>query len=194
MLGLRKLCVFSTQCCLTSDIPSTDFPELKNPNTNETITTLAKSSASVRKNEEILALTLTIIESASMEIGEKFLIYPSGLLNSKRKSKDNCVYAGNLEVQGNNVINDILLPSEENGTGKRHFMIKFRKGIWYLDQNKYFIKDMGEGLGTFIRLDRPFKLQNLNIVSFGDSHMIVSLDGNFVSLRFIQGPKTDYKT
>jgi hypothetical protein len=53
---------------------------------------------------------------------------------------------------------------------------------------------MGEGLGTFIRLDRPFKLQNLNIVSFGDSHMIVSLDGNFVSLRFIQGPKTDYKT
>jgi hypothetical protein len=76
-----------------------------------------------------LALTLAIIESASMSIGEKFLIYPTGLLNSKRKSKDNCVYAGNLEIQGNNVINDILLPNEENGTGKRHFMIKFHKGI-----------------------------------------------------------------
>lgn len=194
MLGLRKLCVIPKQCCLNTDNPSSDFADIKNPHTNETITTLAKSSASVRKNEEISVLTLSVIESASMSIGQKFIIHPSGLLNSKRKAKDNCVYAGNIEIQGNSILNDIVLPSEENGTGKRHFMIKYQKGKCNIDHNKYFIKDMGEGLGTFIRLDRPFKLQNLNIVSFGDSHMIVNLDNSFISLRFIQGPKTDYKT
>ena len=52
---------------------------------------------------------------------------------------------------------------------------------------------MGEGLGTFIKLDREYKLQNMNIISFGDSHMVIHLDNMFINLRFIQGPKTDYK-
>ena len=33
---------------------------------------------------------------------------------------DKLTYAGNLENQGNSIINDIILPAEENGTGKRH--------------------------------------------------------------------------
>ena len=64
-----------------------------------------------------------------MTNGQEYEIYPKGLKNSKRKSKDNCVYAGTLEKQRNLVINDILLSSEEKGTGKRHFMIKYNQGI-----------------------------------------------------------------
>lgn len=52
---------------------------------------------------------------------------------------------------------------------------------------------MGEGMGTFIRVDFPIKLKSSYIVSFGDSHMIVQLDKEVLTLRFIEGPKTDFK-
>jgi hypothetical protein len=90
--------------------------------------TLAKTSNSNRKTEEMPILTLSVIETSQMTLGEKFTIHPSGLVNSKRKSKDNCVYAGNTKALGSNIINDILLPEDENGTGKRHFLIKYHKG------------------------------------------------------------------
>ena len=63
-----------------------------------------------------------------MNLGQEYVIYPDGLKLSKRKNKDNCVYGGSLEKQGKTVINDILLPVEEKGVGKRHFMIKYNKG------------------------------------------------------------------
>ena len=155
--------------------------------------TMARSSNTNRKPEETLILNLPVIETNHMILGQTFTITPSGLLESKRKSKDNCVYAGTLASKNSNIINDIILPEEENGSGKRHFVIKYLKGQSYLDKNRYFIKDMGEGLGTFIKLEREYKLQNMNIISFGDSHMVMHIDGLFINLRFIQGPKTDYK-
>ena len=51
---------------------------------------------------------------------------------------------------------------------------------------------MGEGKGTFIRIDQPLKLKSSYVVSFGESHMIINLDNSLVSLRFIEGPKMDY--
>ena len=155
--------------------------------------TLARSSNSKKKSAEIQILTLSVIETSHMTLGQTFTITPSGLLSSKRKSKDNCVYAGTLVGQNSKIVNDIVLPEEENGSGKRHFLIKYSRGQSYLEKNKYFIKDMGEGLGTFIRLDTEHRLQNMNIVSFGDSHMVIHIDNSFINLRFIQGPKTDYK-
>lgn len=55
------------------------------------------------------------------------------------------------------------------------------------------IKDMGEGMGTFIRLDKPLKLQNNFIISFGESHVIVQFEGTQLNLRFIDGPRTEEK-
>ena len=90
--------------------------------------TLARSSNTNRKPEEILILNLSVIETSHMTLGQTFTITPSGLLSSKRKSKDNCIYAGTLASQNSNIINDIILPEEENGSGKRHFVIKYLKG------------------------------------------------------------------
>ena len=53
---------------------------------------------------------------------------------------------------------------------------------------------MGDGLGTFIKVNQPLKLRNMNVVSFGDSHMVVNVDGNLLSLRFIAGPSTDFRS
>ena len=142
---------------------------------------------------EILKLSLTVIDSVKMIIGSQYEIFPYGLKSSQRNLKDGCVYAGSLERSGNLKINDIILPEGEKGVGKRHFMIQFVKGEFYIDKGAYMIKDMGEGMGTFIRLDRPLKLQNNFIVSFGESHMIVQIDSSQLHLRFIDGPRTEEK-
>ena len=44
-------------------------------------------------------------------------------------------------------LNDVILPKLE-GFGLRHFMIKY-----WLDKNGYFLKDLGEGSGTFIKIE-----------------------------------------
>lgn len=70
------------------------------------------------------------------------------------------------------------------------------------------MRDLGDGSGTFVRLDIPLPLKHGFIISFGDSHMIVNFfqaspsEGNYASqndrrsfdriqLKFIDGPKTD---
>lgn len=123
-----------------------------------------------------------------MTIGTQFEIFPYGLKSSLRNSKDGCVYAGCSEKSGMVRINDIILPEDEKGVGSRHFMIQYFK-----EKGTYMIKDMGEGMGTFIRLDKPLRLQNNFIVSFGESHVIIQVEGICLTLRFIDGPRNEEK-
>lgn len=66
-------------------------------------------------------------------------------------------------------LNDVLLP-EHDGFGARHFYIKYSN-----DLNSYMIKDLGEGSGTFIKVQKQFILKNGHIVSFGENHMVVGI-------------------
>ena len=56
------------------------------------------------------------------------------------------------------------------GIGKRHMVIKYN-----IDNKSYYLRDLGDGSGTFIRLDNPLILKHGYIVSFGDSHMVVQI-------------------
>jgi hypothetical protein len=56
------------------------------------------------------------------------------------------------------------------------------------------LKDLGEGSGTFIKVESSFVLKNGHIVSFGENHMVVGIvmekntsppvmkEGNFTQL------------
>ena len=79
-------------------------------------------------NIEIIKLSLTVIDTVHMVVGSEFEITPSGLKFSKRTVKDGCVYAGSLEKQGRAIVNDLILPENEKGIGRRHFMINYNKG------------------------------------------------------------------
>jgi hypothetical protein len=57
-----------------------------------------------------------------------------------------------------------------DGFGDRHFMIKYM-----IEKNYYIIKDLGEGSGTFIKVQTEAILKNGHIVSFGDFHMVIGL-------------------
>ena len=49
-------------------------------------------------------------------------------------------------------------------------MIKYN-----IEKNFFNLRDVGDGSGTFIKVDREMVLKNGHIVSFGDSHMVVGL-------------------
>ena len=43
-----------------------------------------------------------------------------------------------------------------------------------IDDRHYYMRDLGDGSGTFVRLDKPLELKNGFIISFGYSHMAVN--------------------
>jgi hypothetical protein len=43
-----------------------------------------------------------------------------------------------------------------------------------LSDRRYYLQDLGNGSGTFVKIDSPLKVKNGYIISFGDSHMTVS--------------------
>ena len=56
------------------------------------------------------------------------------------------------------------------GIGKRHMVIKYS-----IDDKRYYLRDLGDGSGTFIRVEnrKDLILKHGFIVSYGDSHMVV---------------------
>lgn len=66
------------------------------------------------------------------------------------------------------MFNDFVISSMDTGIGKRHMVIKYN-----LDNKNYYLRDLGDGSGTFVRLDVPLILKHGYIISFGDSHMVV---------------------
>jgi FHA domain len=193
--NLRKICpVNSTQCFFSvSGQPEEDPLERnqgKTPSMHDCTQILMVNRPGSILTMQILKLTLEVIDSVKMVIGTQYEIFPYGLKSSRRDLKDGCVYAGSLERSGSSRINDIILPNSERGIGKKHFMIQFYKGTVHIDKNVYAIKDLGEGDGTFIRLDKPLKIQDGFIISLGESHFIVRLESNNLNLNFIDGPRT----
>lgn len=93
--------------------------------------------------------------------------------------------------------NDFVMNQDDHGIGSRHMIIKYN-----LDDKRYYMRDLGDGSGTFVRLDQPLELRNGFIISFGYSHMAVNVYGDpgasrgagdfdRIQLKFIDGPKTD---
>ena len=128
-------------------------------------------------------LVITVVETAEMDPAKVFEVSPAGLKGSQRFGSG-AVLAGSAENS------DIQLPSHERGIGAHHFQVEFnpRKQV-------YALKDLGEGTGTFIRLDLPHYVTRPCIVSFSDSHVKVSLQDEVqsptIDLAFIEGPKKD---
>ena len=103
-------------------------------------------------------LELEVLNSSSLQIGTKIKIDHFGLIEgSLRNSKDNITYFGYLESSDNNTnekdkINDInsvdyLLPLKHCEKYGRFFKIQYIPKL-----NEYIIKDLGNGLGTFIKI------------------------------------------
>ena len=122
---------------------------------------------------------------------QKFSINAQGLLGSKRAKNDGCTFFGSVGANSGwfglnkekELMNDVVIGDNIQGTdiGRRHFVVKYK-----MDTKGYYLKDLGDGSGTFVRVDRPLVtlflriiryqiLSNGFLISFGDSHMIVQI-------------------
>jgi hypothetical protein len=54
---------------------------------------------------------------------------------------------------------------------------------------QYYIRDLGKGSGTFVRLDVPLTLKNGFIISFGTSHLTVNFFQTDSRRRGVNGEK-----
>lgn len=135
----------------------------------------------VSKEEEDRAakLTLEVVESPSFDAGTSFLITAKGYTESKRKGQDGCVYLGAVE-QG---VVDIVFPQ----SAAVNSVIQFQRAA-----GAYFVKDNGQGLGTFLKIEEPLELKAGHVLAFGETSMAVMMVmGSEIQLRFLDGPRAD---
>ena len=79
------------------------------------------------------------------------MINACGLIGSKRDKKDGCTIIGSQEFNDKNeYANDFVIDSVDHFIGKRHLIIKYS-----MDDKQYYLRDLGDGSGTFVRLDSP---------------------------------------
>lgn len=87
------------------------------------------------------------------------------MTTSKRNKHDGCVIFGSSKAshsengtlgKKNEIVNDVVLgenlSTSQNSAviGRRHFVVRYK-----MDTKGYYLKDTGEGSGTFVRVDRP---------------------------------------
>lgn len=147
------------------------------------------TSVPQKEIEKAPKLVLTVCESHTYKPKTEFLINACGYTGSKRKANDGYVYIGAKEVNSETgeILNDIVFPAGERGMGNRHVLIMYE-----MERKAYYIKDLCEGTGTFIHIDKPLLLQHGYIISYGDSHMFVSIfSDNGIQLKYLDGPRVD---
>lgn len=131
-------------------------------------------------------LTLEVMESAVLSVGKKLQITALGLEGSTRGKTDGRIYVGSVEREAGEVVNDLILP-QEDGIGRKHFVFKYNPATL-----SYYLRDLGDGSGTFIRVKSALALKQGYIVSFSDSHLLIQLDETnreSINIRFVEGPK-----
>ena len=107
-------------------------------------------------------------------VPEKFIqieIDPYGYINSKRK-KDGITYFG---YQNGDLGIDYIFKKSDNlffdNTFKgKHFKIQFNP-----DDLNYYIKDLGKGCGTFIKIQERTEIKNNSLVNIGENYIVFSI-------------------
>ena len=135
--------------------------------------------------EEILQLT--VMSSTTITLGTKLKIDKNGLMEgSLRNKKDNITYFGYMDIDNINnydesIIVDYILPqkqykneddNEEKYIG-RYFQISYN-----LILKNYYIRDLGYGLVTFIKIKDPLLLKDNFLISIGDSYLVINLENS----------------
>jgi FHA domain len=118
-------------------------------------------------------LRIRIIESSAVPVGTILTINPTGMEGSKRNKADYKTFIGSKLSENDEILNDFVIEESSKGMGKQHLVIKFNP-----PKQKYSITDLGDGSGTFVRIDSPLVLKDGFIISFGNSHMTIHYDSS----------------
>ena len=139
---------------------------------------ISESNVNINEESESHLLELEILNSYSLSIGTKIKIDELGLIEgSLRNAKDKITYFGSVENTDNNTNEkeknaddksiDYLIPLKHCEKFGRFFKIQFLPKL-----NQYIIKDLGNGLGTFIKIQDSIYLRDNTMINIGDTFLI----------------------
>ena len=119
-------------------------------------------------------LLLDILSSDSPDNFITLEIDPFGYKNSKRQKKDGATYFGYDVKQGVDMGVDYIIKNNDNyyyddAFNGRHFMIRFNP-----DDLNYYIKDLGKGFGTFIKIQNWTELKSNLLLNIGENYLVFS--------------------
>ena len=153
-------------------------------NTNSTTSHIKKDLFSVNninlENIHYTHLDLEVINSWNLPKGLKLNINKDHLENSLRNENDGKIYFGfqkDINALNEKPYIDYLLEPKDNEYDSKFIGIHFE--IRYDENNfKYYIKDLGSGYGTFIKLINPLKIKNNLLINIGDTFIVFSFKKN----------------
>ena len=147
------------------------------------------------KDSKYTNLDLEVINSWNLPKGLKLHINKDKLENSLRNAEDGKIFFGydkdlanNKNYLSDSVKLDYLLIPKDNEYNEKfigiHFVIKYDENNY-----KYYIKDLGSGYGTFIKLVSPLRIINNLLINIGDTFIVFSLneENENISLKLFTG-------
>ena len=132
-------------------------------------------------------LEITVIGSQSMSYGTKIKIDKMGLIGkSLRNIKSNITYFGfiedlNLNNENNENSIDYLIPQkkfEDEETDNVKFIGRFFR-IYFNNKNfNYYLRDLGNCLGTYVKVKESIILKNEDMINVGDTYLIFNFEND----------------
>ena len=131
-------------------------------------------SVDLEKIKKVYSSSKKLILEIISNDSEKFVsieLDPYGYVNSKREKKDGITYFGYQD--GDSLVDYQLKNGDsyfnEDIFNGRHFMIKFNP-----DDLNYYIKDLGKGFGTFIKIQEWTEIKNNLLLNIGENFIVFS--------------------
>ncbi len=145
-------------------------------------TTLDKSRIARLENDVHYAklLRLKVISSSTLPKNLMITINTLGCEQSLRSFKDGYTYFGSkkriLGPGGRKgpIVNDFVIPNSDRALADKqrgqHCQIYYDP-----DVQQYFIRDLGIGFGTFVKIDNALRLKENYLLNMGESFLLVNL-------------------
>jgi len=122
------------------------------------------------------SLELEILNSSYFSKGTKISIDKNGMVEgSLRNAKDKITYFGycddnNINTQESNF--DFLLPIKHCNKLGKFFKIQYVPKL-----NIYIIKDLGNGFGTFVKIQDSYIIRNSSLINIGNTYLLFNFVG-----------------
>jgi hypothetical protein len=176
---MHKFRILIDCCCKPSGEDDENSPT-KNVATTNLTQSAEISSMKLEQDNSGLILHLAIVEGTSVPMGTVLRFTPTGLDGGLRGMKDGITFIGSVKSIKGSIANDFVIEEPGEKIGKRNTMIKFDMTLKH-----YVIKDMGEGSGTFAKIDGllPLHDDRSQVITFGDTHLTLKPTGTTLTVR-----------
>ncbi len=148
-----------------------------------------KKANNIKNNKAYL--DLEVINSWILPQGLLLHFNNEGLENSLRNMKDGITYFGflkNNNQENNNIEIDYIINPKDEEYDDNRYVGKHFKIEYCLNDNKYYIQDLGFGYGTFIKIINELKINDNYLINIGQTYIVFKIsDNDTINIKIFSG-------